>query len=91
MIVNSYIEYSHCYSTTTFWNKSLFTANIPEIYFKIDGIQYVVNYVFKKCLREHDRNMFTKIKTNSRNLRNMIETKKFTQEIYIFMVDSMLL
>jgi hypothetical protein len=52
----------------------LLSANIVEIYLIIDGIYYVMDYVFGKVLPKHDEKMFIKIKTNIRNLRNMIET-----------------
>ncbi len=80
MVNNSYIEYSQCFSATMFWNKSLFIANIVEIYFTIDGIYYVTDYVFEKYLSKHDKNIFIEIKTSTKNLQNMIETYKLSQD-----------
>jgi hypothetical protein len=57
-----------------FWNKLLLITNIVEIHFIIDGIYYVVDYVFGKYLSKHDKNMFIETKTNTRNLQNMVET-----------------
>jgi hypothetical protein len=59
----------------------LFVA-IPEVYLTIDGIEHVLDYMFGKYHLKHDRNMHTKIKTNPRNLQNMIETYKLTQNKY---------
>jgi hypothetical protein len=55
-----------------FWNKLLLATNIVEIYLVIDGIYYVVDYVFGRVLPKHDKNMFIETKTSTRNLQNMI-------------------
>jgi hypothetical protein len=51
----------------------LLTA-IPKVYLTIDGIEYVVDYVFGKYRLKHDINMRIETKTSPRNLQNMIET-----------------
>jgi hypothetical protein len=51
-----------------FFSKPLVATDIVEVYLIIDGIYYVVDHVFGKYPLKHDRNMFTKTKTSTRNL-----------------------
>ncbi len=73
MVDNAYTSYSQCFLATTFWNKPLLVANITKVYLTIDGIYYVMDYVFGKYLSKHDKSLL-KLKTIIKNLRNMIET-----------------
>jgi len=73
VVVNSCNEYSKCSSITTFLNKLLLVV-ILEVYFTINGIEYVMDYMFGKYCPKHDKNMRIEVKTNPRNLQNMIET-----------------
>jgi len=57
-----------------FWNKALVGSNIVQVFLTIDGICYIMDYGFWKSTWKHDKNMFTKTKTNTRKLQNMIET-----------------
>jgi hypothetical protein len=67
VVDNSYTKYSHCSLATTFWNKLLLVTNITEVYLTIDGIYYVVDYVFEKYLLKHDKSLL-KLKTTIKNL-----------------------